>query len=59
MTDCSGWTSAKACGSPLPACVGSNSVARVGKYALGNSSWTTVYEQYCDRTDVHLYCFEQ
>jgi hypothetical protein len=58
-TDCNGWTSAKSCASPLPACVGSNSVARVGNYALSDSGWTTVYEQYCDRTDNHLYCFEQ
>jgi hypothetical protein len=31
----------------------------VGLAASDGSSWTYAYTQYCDRLDVHLYCFEQ
>jgi hypothetical protein len=34
-------------------------LAEVGLYTATDSTWTAVYLQYCDRTMVHLYCFEQ
>jgi hypothetical protein len=46
---CANWTNSTA--SPPTADVGVSSVA--------NTGWTDVYQQYCDRTTLHIYCFEQ
>jgi hypothetical protein len=46
---CSAWTS-NAPGS---------TTADVGLSNQINGNWTNRYQQYCDRTNVHLYCFEQ
>jgi len=46
---CSAWTS-NAPGS---------TTADVGLASETNGDWTNRYQQYCDRTNVHLYCFEQ
>ena len=46
---CSAWTS-NAPGA---------TTADVGLSSQTNGDWTNRYQQYCDRTNVHLYCFEQ
>jgi hypothetical protein len=38
------------------------SVSNTGDVGMSNATnygWTNVYQQYCDRNNVHLYCFEQ
>jgi hypothetical protein len=46
---CSEWTSN----------VASAPTATIGHLSAVSLNWTTVFAQDCDRTDVHLYCFEQ
>ncbi len=46
---CSGFTSNAA----------SASIAQVGVLNAASSKWTHVYLQYCNRTNVRLYCFQQ
>jgi hypothetical protein len=46
---CANWTNAT---SSFP-------YAAVGVSDLANGGWTNVYQQFCDHTDPHLYCFEQ
>jgi hypothetical protein len=31
----------------------------VGVTSVTNSGWTDIYQQFCDRTTIHVYCFEQ
>jgi hypothetical protein len=31
----------------------------VGVSSVTNSGWTNIYQQFCDRTTLHVYCFEQ
>ncbi len=31
----------------------------VGLTDVTDGRWSDAYDQFCDRTDVHLYCFEQ
>jgi hypothetical protein len=31
----------------------------VGVTSVANSGWTNIYQQFCDRTTNHVYCFEQ
>jgi methylaspartate ammonia-lyase len=45
---CNGWTD----GSATP-------TADVGLTSDTGSGWTTKYLLYCNRTNLHLYCFEQ
>jgi len=46
---CAGFTSANLSASP----------ATVGITGKTDAMWTNAYPQFCDRTNVHLYCFEQ
>jgi hypothetical protein len=45
---CNGWTD----GSATP-------TAEVGLTSESGSGWTAKYRQFCDRTNIRLYCFEQ
>ena len=31
----------------------------VGVSSVTNLGWTNIYQQFCDRTTIHVYCFEQ
>jgi hypothetical protein len=31
----------------------------VGVTSVTNAGWTNLYQQFCDRTTIHVYCFEQ
>jgi hypothetical protein len=33
--------------------------ADVGVTSVTNAGWTDIYQQFCDRTTLHVYCFEQ
>jgi hypothetical protein len=33
--------------------------ATIGLDTNTNSTWSAAYGQFCDRTDVHLYCVQQ
>ena len=47
-TDCAGWTSGV-----------SSSLADVGISSQASLQWTSAYSQFCDRTNVRLYCVQQ
>jgi hypothetical protein len=49
MDPCSDWTSI----------VKGTPTATIGHLTAVDENWTTRFRQTCDRTDVHLYCFEQ
>ncbi len=51
---CQDWTTTRASGIMC-----SLVCAEVGVLELADFGWTAVYFQFCDRTDEHLYCFEQ
>jgi hypothetical protein len=33
--------------------------ADIGLSNLANGAWTQIYMQFCNRTTIHLFCFEQ
>jgi hypothetical protein len=49
MSTCSDWTNGTNLGT----------VATVGASAATDATWSSVYLQFCDRNNVHLYCVEQ
>ncbi len=61
------WTNSTASGSASPSdgCYGFTSNgsgaprARVGSLADSDLKWSSIYTEFCDRTNVRIYCFEQ
>jgi hypothetical protein len=57
-TTFAGAYSGRSCGAWTSNAPGSTT-ADVGLSNQTNGNWTNRYQQYCDRTNVHLFCFEQ
>jgi hypothetical protein len=59
------WTGTSSAGAPISGGTCSNltngvsGIARTGNSSATNYTWTNSYNQFCDRTNVRLYCFEQ
>ena len=58
------WTGTNADGTIKSNCDGwstgdGGTLAVVGLSSATDGTWTAVYDQFCDRTMQHLYCFEQ